>query len=67
MVGKRGDEMKSIKYYLQRFKWRLIKLIAGNEPIIMNCTFNCNGLKEGWWISDPKNPDKSLITGKVTK
>lgn len=46
---------------LLKIKWAVVKLIIGNEPIIMNCTFNGKGIKKGWSFFNYSNPKKSVI------
>ncbi len=53
-----------IKDYLKELKWRFIKLIAGKEPVIVNCVFNCDALKDGWSVWDSSNIDKSFISAR---
>jgi len=50
-----------LRRWLMNIRWAIIKLIAGNNTIIINCTFQCDGLKEGWSISNPNNPERSLV------
>ena len=59
--------MTRIKKLLLLFRWWLISLIIGDDPVIMNCSFNCEGLKDGWVLSDPNYPEKSLISSRNIK
>ena len=56
--------MNKIKFWITHWRWFLCKLIAGKEPIVVNCCFNGDALKKGWSLYDENNPDKSLITAK---
>jgi hypothetical protein len=50
-----------MKKWLTSVKWAFIKLIIGNEPIIMNCTIQGKGIKKGWSFLNYSNPEKSII------
>ena len=53
-----------MKKFLIKIRWAIVKLIVGNEPMIMNCTFNGDGIKKGWSLFNYSNPEKSIILGK---
>lgn len=48
-----------------KFRLWLVRLLIGKRPFIINCIFNGNGVKEGWFIISASGHDeKAVVTFK---
>lgn len=57
-----------MKYMICRFKLWLIKMVVGNEPVVMNVIINGKGIKRGWnVVSYGGNPHKCVISPAMIK